>query len=173
MHPKMQLNGTDLWHCRLGHVGRETVKSMSGRHVEGMDISVSARSETCEPFPRALQTKYPATGRLAQLEDDHIVHSDNFGPIHPQTSAKSTYIIKFTAERSRLAKFNTIKPRSELHDCLALFRAWLERKTSKKVKQSHSYQAIKYVSLGEHFRQERIMQTMSSAYSLKSDGVAE
>lgn len=60
-------------------MGRETEKSTSGRHIEGIDLKVSARSENLETSQQSKRTKAPVAGRLAQLEEDHVVHSDIFG----------------------------------------------------------------------------------------------
>lgn len=45
MHSKCHLSGIQLYRRGFGHVGRESVKSMPGRHVEGMDLNVSAHRE--------------------------------------------------------------------------------------------------------------------------------
>lgn len=164
--------GTDLWHRRLGHIGKDTVRSMYEK-VEGMSPNVTTKEDCCETCVEAKQTKMPSVGRVVQLEEEHVIHSDIIGPISPETPGKSRYILTFIVEKSRFAKVCTLRNRSEVQSCLNHFIAWLERKTSTTVKRFHSDQAKEYVALKDFLNAKGIVQTMSSAYTPESNGLAE
>lgn len=105
VHFHSHSNGFELWHRQLGHVGRETARSMPGRYVKVMDLIVCAQSENYEPCLLAKQMKSPSTGRLAQPEKEHVLHSDFGGPIQLQTIGKSCHMATFFVGRYRFAKF--------------------------------------------------------------------
>lgn len=168
-----EAKGEDLWHRRFGHVDIETIRKMPENYVEGMDLNITAQSRHCGTCLEAKQTKAPTTGKLAKSDEDHIVHSDVIGPIHPQTLGNSRYIVTFIVEKSRFAKVYVINQRAEVQDRLLEFIAWLERMTGTSVKRFHSDQAKEYVALRTHFRQNGIVQTFSSAYTPESNGLAE
>lgn len=150
VHSKIHWSGAKLCHRRQPDVGIEMVETMSGRHVEWMDLNVSARSENGETCLQTKQTQPSDIRRLAQLEQNHVEHSDVVGSIQLQTAGSSNYIVTFIVKRSRFAKVYTIKQRSELREISPESLDWLKGKTSITGKQLPSDQAKECVSLSKY-----------------------
>ena len=68
-------SATNLWHCRLGHIG---VKRMKKLHFDGLLESLDYESlGTCEPCLMGKMTKTPFCGRLERAKDlSEIIHTD-------------------------------------------------------------------------------------------------
>ncbi len=70
----------DMWHSRLGHLGKQNVVKLAGMS-EGIDLSQPSPSDACIPCARGtlqvethIDSPLPGQGRL------DLVHSDVIGP---------------------------------------------------------------------------------------------
>lgn len=79
---------------------------MAGKHIEAVDLNVSARDKQCKTCLKAKQTNSPTTGKLVQLEEDHVEYLDRVGHINPHTDGRPNYILTLILERYKLQKFN-------------------------------------------------------------------
>lgn len=126
---------------------------MIEKHVKAMDLNISAHDKHFDYCLKAKQTRSMATGKLSQLKEHHVGHSEIAGHIKTQTVGKENFILTFIVEKSRLSKVYMLGERSDLHDYWIQLVVWLEREMGVTVKRSHSDQAKEYASLRDHFRE--------------------
>ena len=165
--------GVDLWHRRLGHISKDTVRKMFDGVVDGMSLSDKPESIGCEPCVMSKQTKSPSTGTLVKDHVGPAIHSDIIGPMRPKSLGGGNYLLCFVVDTVRYGKVFVIKKRSEVREKLAEFLSWLEVQTDVRVKRFHSDGAKEFVALGKYLSEKGIVQTMSTPYTPQSNGLAE
>ena len=81
-------SATDLWHCRLGHMG---VKSMKKLHADGLLESLDYESlDACKPRHMGKMTKTPFSGTMERAIDLlEKIHTYACGPM--SVEARSGY----------------------------------------------------------------------------------
>ncbi|KAE9384868.1 hypothetical protein BT96DRAFT_752750, partial [Gymnopus androsaceus JB14] len=74
-----------LWHCRLGHIDYQTIKTMHRKKlVKGMTIAVSSKPEPiCEPCLAGKQHWHniPCGPSLQKTRVIALIHTDLKGPM--------------------------------------------------------------------------------------------
>ncbi|KFD63371.1 hypothetical protein M514_24458 [Trichuris suis] len=142
----------DLWHRRLGHLSRGSMKLLLNGMVTGIpknsvsniDCITCVKGKQCRlPFPK-LQGK-----RATNLLD--VVHSDICGPMQVRSFSGARYFISFIDDFSRKSFVYFLKNKNEALQKFKEFVAFVERKTSRKVKCLRTDNGREYVN--EHFAQ--------------------
>ena len=126
----------NLWHARLGHVNRETMRMMANKELVVGLPSLSRSTETCvsclrgkqtrRPFPKA--THYRATAPL------ELVHADLCGPITPSTPAHKRYIFVLIDDHTRYMWTVLLKTKGEAFEKFKSFKILVEQETHTKLK---------------------------------------
>lgn len=108
----------DKWHARLGHIGRESMKSMIKKELVAGIPNIEIEKETCSScllgkqarhtFPKA--TSYRASHVL------ELIHVDLCGPITPSMPAKNRYIFMLIDDHSRYMWSIILKDKAEAFD---------------------------------------------------------
>lgn len=140
-------NGPRLWHRRLGHVAMSTVRNICNVDRYRMNITEQVDAQNCITCVVANQPKRAMTGNLVQGGEEHVVHNDICGPFKCSTKGGSKYFVKFIVATSRYGEVSLLRSRSEMHETLFNFIAWLQRNTSVSVKRIHRDNAKEYVAL--------------------------
>ena len=93
-------SATNLWHCRLGHIG---VKRMNKLHADGLLKSLDYESlGAFEPCLMGKMTKTPFSGTMEQATDLlEIIHTDVCDPMSVKARGKYRYFLIFTDDLSR------------------------------------------------------------------------
>lgn len=162
-HLEKIVSGVLVCPLRLGHSGLDTVLRLPHDEALGMDLNISSLTGHRDTYLDTKQWNSHKTKRLTKCSEDHTVHCNMVGPVHPLTFGKSRYVAIFIVIRSRFANVYTISQRSEVLGCLIEFIACPERTSGVAVRHFHSDQAEEYLPLGTYLSQKDIVQTLSSA----------
>ena len=104
----------DLWHRRLGHLGRQGMRALANGLVDGVqDFQVS--DEKCSICVQGKQSRYPFgnSGKRAMNILD-LIHSDLCGPMSKQSMGGALYFVTFIDDHSRKKFVYFIKYKSEV-----------------------------------------------------------
>ena len=125
------LSESDRWHARLGHIGRNSMKSMIKKELVAGIPSVYIGKETCSScllgkqarnaFPKA--TSYRASRVL------ELIHGDLCGPITPSTPARNRYIFVLVDDHSRYMWSILLKDKGEAFNKFKKFKEIVEKET--------------------------------------------
>lgn len=168
-----KLKGVHLWHRRLGHVAKSTIRNMDKGIVTGMDLNEKPKEVDCITCGESKSEKSMATGSLTKDEKPHVVHMDICGPIRPMTFGKAKYFVAFVLQKSRFAHVCLLQKKSQVNEKFMEFMAWLERDSEIPVRRIHSDQAKEFIALGKDLLARGITHTMSTKYTPQSNGLVE
>ncbi|KFD46771.1 hypothetical protein M513_12352 [Trichuris suis] len=127
----------DLWHRRM-------VTGIPKNSVSNIDCITYVKGKQCRlPFPK------PQGKRATNLLD--VVHSDICGPMQVRSSSGARYFISLIDDFSRKSFVYFLKNKTEALQKFKEFVAFIERKTSRKVKCLRTDNGQEYVN--EHFAQ--------------------
>ena len=116
-------NDLDLWHKRLGHVGKGMIKRLV-EHVEGMSIEHDDNTDCDVCSQTKMVKKSFGNSERKTTKPLELVHSDISGPMRTLTAVhQEKWAISFIDDYSRLVKIYTMKKKSEALDKLKLFIA--------------------------------------------------
>lgn len=132
---KGMLNSS-LWHARLGHISRDTIKMMvkkdivvgvsDDNHISETCVSCLKGKQTRKPFPQA--TPYRAAKPL------DLVHADLCGHITPPTPAHKRYIFVLIDDHSWYMWTVLLKEKSEAFEKFKRFKLLAEQETQTELK---------------------------------------
>ncbi|KRY64885.1 Retrovirus-related Pol polyprotein from transposon TNT 1-94, partial [Trichinella pseudospiralis] len=125
----------DLWHRRLGHLSRGSMKLLQDRQGTGIpsdaitktDCVTCLKGKQCRlPFPKS------ATKRSKEVLE--LVHSDICGSMQVASVGGARYFLSFIDDFSRKSFVYFLKHKNEALPKFKDFIAMVERQTSKRVK---------------------------------------
>ena len=166
-----------LWHARLGHANRRSVKKLldSNAVQEFRTKSVKPLSRThcpsCEKGKQSRVVRHANPVRAGAVGD--VIHSDVCGPMSFPSFGKARYYVSFIDEFSGFICIYPIKSKSEVDGKFRTFMAWIERKGDCRIKTLHSDNGGEYVALESFLEENGIEARGSSAYSPQENGIAE
>lgn len=114
----MEISDGEMWHARLGHIGRESMKTMMKRElVRGIpNVEISRQTCTSCLLGKQARSEFPKTTSYRASHVLELIHGDLCRPINPSTPAKigislslSTIILVtcgrfFSKKREKLSK---------------------------------------------------------------------
>lgn len=109
------VENAELWHRKLGHIGKENLKKLS-KMCTGMNLIGDVKP--CEICLQAKQTRNPFTskrqraGRVLEL-----IHSDVSGPIFPSTHDGKRFVVSMIDDFTHFTKVYLLKEKSEVEEC--------------------------------------------------------
>jgi hypothetical protein len=106
-------NPTNLWHCRLGHIG---IKHMKKLHSDGLLESLDFESfDTCDLCLMGKMTKTPFSRIMKRATDLlEIIHTNVCGPMSISTRGGYRYFLTFTDDLSRYGYVYLMKNKCEM-----------------------------------------------------------
>jgi len=120
------LNPTNMWHCRLGHISEKRMKKL---HENGLLSLFDFESyETCEACLLSKMTKTPFTGfpeRATNLLE--LRHTDVYGPMSSTARGVFQYFITFTDDLSRYGYVYLMKHKFETFEKFKKFHNEVEK----------------------------------------------
>ncbi len=109
----MNFHIADIWHSRLGHLGKQNVVKLAGIS-DGMDLFLPPPSDACIPYAcGTLQvgphtdSSIPGQGRL------DLVHIDVIGPFLPAING-ARYMVSFLDDDRKESEVSFLKQKSEV-----------------------------------------------------------
>ena len=138
-------SATNLWHCRLGHIG---VKRMKKLHKDGFSESLGYESfDACEQCLMGKMTKtlfYETMERATDLLE--IIHTDVCGPMNVEARGGYRYFLTFTDDFSRYGYIYLMKHKSETFQKFKEFQSEVENHHNKNKSFYDMIAEVKYLS---------------------------
>ncbi|KAL8109843.1 hypothetical protein AgCh_025801 [Apium graveolens] len=121
-------NLTYLWHCRLGHISENRLRTL---HKEGLLDPFDFESyPTCESCLLGKMTKSPFSGHGERAADLlGLVHTDLCGPMSTQAIGGFSYFITFIDDKSRFRYVYLMKHKSEAFEKFKEYKQEVEKQT--------------------------------------------
>lgn len=152
VHPSMvcyaaETQGSaELWHRRLGHLGRSNMKLLRDKHAEGLNFP-NPSQEPCEicakgkhrrnPFPRSSKRASVPLG---------LIHTDLCGPMEKKSIGGSSYFMTMIDDHSRKVCVYFLAHKSQALDCFREFKNMVENETNARIKVVRSDNGREYVN---------------------------
>jgi hypothetical protein len=135
---------SELWHCRLGHIGHQGLQSIIiNQAVDGLDLSSVDMNETktqvCGSCLKGKQHRHPFGSewrdKVEQVMDR--AHADLCGPVQPSRSGES-YLSTVIEEKSRMIFGELIKTKDQAADGIMKWCNKAKTFTGQTLKEFHS-----------------------------------
>ena len=168
----------ELWHQRLGHLGKENVQKLSRMNlVEGMDRNLEGKVKyECKGCLQGKKIRLPfgASSRRA-MEKLHLVHTNVEGPFNIATYAGNSYFITFTDDCTRKVWVYLMKHKSQAINMFEKFKSLVEKETGMSIKCLRSDNGGEYTSITmkKKLESEGIRHELTVPYTPQQNGVAE
>jgi hypothetical protein len=165
----------DLWHQRLGHLGRKKVAGLNSSTIGLIEpIGIPAHVPPCDTCLRTkickINRRYitrPATKILER------VHTDFCGPLRYRGINNEVYVLTLMDEYSRkLWAIPTVR-RTDLYPVFNQWQKTVERQTGRQLLSLRSDNAKEYEALGKTLVQEGIRTEFSVSHTPQQNGLAE
>lgn len=173
---KTNLDITNLWHRRLGHLNYVYMKMLQNGMATGFGkekfptepcISCIKGKQSRKPFPKCSQKR--ATEVL------ELIHTDVCGPTKTTSVGGARYFMTFTDDFSRKSFVYFLSSKDEVFDKFVEFKALVENETGKKIKILRSDNGGEYVSnaMNNFLKKNGIRHQLTIPRSAQQNGVAE
>lgn len=167
-------NLTYLWHCRLGHISENRLRTL---HKEGLLEPFDFESyPTCESCLLGKMTKSPFSGHGERAADLlGLVHTDVCGPMSTHAMGGFSYFITFTDDRSRFGYVYLMKHKSEAFEKFKEYKYEVEKQTKHSIKTLRSDRGGEYLN-GEfldYLKENGIVSQWTPPYTPQLNGVSE
>ena len=113
------------WHARLGHIGKESMRTMISKElVVGMP-KISVDKDTCSSCLRGKQARhsFPQATTFRAKRTLELIHGDLCGPITPVTPSKKRYIFVLIDDHSRYMWSILLSEKGEAFEKFKKFKA--------------------------------------------------
>ena len=169
-------NDKQLWHRRMGHIGRQGISILSKNgFIKNMN-SNSTSDLSCEVCLSAKQCRGPFSDTRPRAKRVlERVHSDVCGSLAPTAWDGSKYYISFIADFSHFAAIYPIKKKSDVFDSFKQYEAECTAKFGARISMLTTDQGTEYLSTKqrEWYKEKGIQIQTTIAYSPQQNGVAE
>ena len=137
-----------LWHPQLGHINKETMRSMAKKELVTGVPEVENFSEACVSCLKGKQTRKPFPQATSFRESNllELVHADLCGPITSPTPAHKRYIFFLINDYSRYMWTVLIKEKSEAFEKFKIFKLRAEQETKTELKTLRTDRGSEFVS---------------------------
>jgi transposase InsO family protein len=167
--------GLDLWHRRLGHVNKQSIKDMvRSKKVTGVTLSDGAESVDCEDCAAGKQTRKPFKGSINTARSvGDVIHTDVCGPLDVPSLGGNRYFVSFVDEYTRYVNVGLIERKRQVVDEFRRFQLRFEREFKCKIQRVHCDRGGEYVALKAYLENRGIKIEMAAAYCPEANGIAE
>jgi transposase InsO family protein len=171
-------NSLDLWHRRLCHVSKDTIKLMSKKKsATGLPEALNDESHECTDCYVGKHTRFSFKRSSSEnaLNPGEVIVSDVCGPISPASREGFRYFATYTCLSTGYVGVSLLKKKSQQLGCMKKFIAMVETQLDTKVKRFRSDNGGEYVSgeCEEFLKSKGILPEKTMPYSPESNGVAE
>lgn len=169
---------TSVWHRRLGHLNRVSMKLLRDKHACGMEFD-DPDDRPCEVCLKGKQTRQPFSTKMKNerraSRSLELVHSDVCGPMEKTSIGGSRYFIQFIDDYSRRLSIYFLKNKSEALDAFKTYKSYVEKHTGYQILALRSDNGREYVN--EPFKQflseKGIQHQLTIPYTPQQNGLAE
>lgn len=165
-----------VWHRRLGHLNRRSMKLLN----QGMVSGISYNDSTFEPCVACIQGKqnrlpFPKKSYNRATEPLELVHTDLCGPMPCSSLSGSKYFLLFIDDFSRKTFVYFLKTKSEVFEKFKSFKVLVENQTGRKIKVLRSDNGGEYINSNFQMflKDNGIRHQTTVPHSPQQNGVAE
>ena len=152
-------NDLDLWHKRLGHTNKETIKQMlsSDTVMCNGKNSGSVNKDICGPCQFGKQRRTTFKGHFDNdVAIGEVIHSDLCGPLSTKSCGGARYFVTFIDQRTRFTTTVAIRRKNEATKEFHNFRTFFERQYDCHIKTLHSDNGGEYEGIREYLQENGI-----------------
>ena len=168
----------DLWHQRLGHLGRQRLQeTISKQLVKGLDASKTAKLSFCEGCieGKMHRKSFKPVGEICSTEKLQLVHSDVCGPMSTESIGGKKYFVTFTGDYSRCCSVYFMSDKSEVLQKFKDFEAATTSISGQRIGKLRTDNGGEFVSkeFEAYLKTKRIFHELMVPHSPEQNGVAE
>ena len=166
-----------VWHARLGHVNRDTMRSMMNKEVVTGIPNLSIENETCASCLRGKQTRksFPKATAYRASHVLELIQGDLCGPISPTTAGKKRYVFVLIDDHTRYMWSILLEEKSEAFEKFKIFKRLVEQETGSIIGTFRTDRGGEFTS--QDFQafcdQHGIKRHLTAPYSPQQNGVVE
>ena len=165
------------WHARLGHIGKESMRTMISKElVVGMP-KISVDKDTCSSCLRGKQARhsFPQATTFRAKRTLELIHGDLCGPITPVTPSKKRYIFVLIDDHSRYMWSILLSEKGEAFEKFKKFKATVERERGVSIGMIRTNRGGEFVSneFQSYCETNGITRQLTAPYSPQQNGVVE
>ncbi|PKU67006.1 Retrovirus-related Pol polyprotein from transposon TNT 1-94 [Dendrobium catenatum] len=163
----------NIWHQRLGHPHERSMKTIANRTAHFSINKFSVSCSSCkESKSHKLVFEKSLNNTNAILD---LVHSDVWGPAPVTSNQGFRYYVLFVDDFSRFSWIFPMQTKYEVFTIFTVFRAQIEKYTSKSIKMIRTDGGTEYVNHNfKHYLQTNgIAHQISCLYTPEQNGVSE
>lgn len=174
---KTSCSEAEVWHKRLGHLGKNSLELLKTGLVEGFTDKTLKLSDSCDPCLKSRQVRasFPV-GEATRAKDVlEIIHSDVCEVTDSLTWDGHRYFVTFIDDLTRFTMIGLLKTKNEVFEKFVEYKTLVERQTGKKIKTLRSDNGGEYCSkeFNQYLKSEGILRQFSVAYTPEQNGVGE
>lgn len=166
----------DLWHARLGHIGRESICHLP-LFATGATVSASSILSKCES---CIMGKHPhrphPPSKTAQVTQFlKLIHADLCGPIPVVTPHNKRYFIVFLDNHTNILNLQLLATKDQALDAWRLVRARWENQSGLRMKTFCSDNGGEFLNatFTKELESARIVRQLSAPYAHQQNGKAK
>ena len=171
-----QRKAVDIWHIRLGHVNKETLKKMAECNaVDGLSLDSAPKLDEiqCEPCAEGKMTNTFMRYRTKlSTTPGEVVHTD-VCYMNKLSKGGARYFVTFTDEATGYVRALPIKSKGQASSRLLEHVKWIERQSGNRVKRVRLDGGNEYDQAAEQLRALGIDILMNAPYTPNENGRAE
>ena len=167
----------EVWHERLGHIGRKTIEVMlKHKVVDGMNESTISEI-ACKSCALGKQSRkhFPSRSRERAIEVGQRVHVDICGPIGTPTIRGYKYFVLFKDEFSNYRHIYFVGKKDEVHQKLRVYVTQLKNEANKPLRTLVSDRGSELTSrrTQEFLLENGISHEVSAPFTPEQNGLIE
>lgn len=172
-----EINESNRWHARLGHVNLTTMKAMIQKELVTGVPNINVISEVCSSCMLGKQARhsFPQSTTYRATKTLQLVHGDLCGPITPSTAGGSRYISVIIDDYSRYMWTILLKEKSEAFHKFKKLREVVEKETGEKIITFRTDRGGEFFSkeFNEYCELAGIKRHLTAPYTPQQNGVVE
>ena len=140
---------SSLWHARLGHISKETMRMMVKKELVYGVRSEVHNTDTCVSCLRGKQTRkpFPQATSYRAPEIPELIHADLCGPITPPTPAHKRYVLVLIDDHSRYMWEVLLREKNEAFEKNQRFKILVEKETRAVIKTLRTDRGGEFISI--------------------------
>lgn len=166
----------ELWHRRLGHLNRRSMKLLKQGIASGIDYTDS-KYTPCVACIKGKQSRlpFPKQSYNRATEKLGLIHSDLCGPMSVSSFSGARYLLTFIDDFTRMTFGYYIKSKDEVLSVFKMFKSLVEKQTDLKIKGLRTDNGREYINkqFQAFLKEHGIEHQTTVPYSPQQNGVAE
>lgn len=167
----------NLWHQRLGHLNRKSMKLLRDKMATGVNFSDEVEVHHCVPCIEGKHSRLPFRSVQPKLSTEKLklVHMDLCGPMPVPSWSGKRYFFTLIDDHTRKVFVYFLKQKSEVRSIFEVFKSRVENETGHTIKAIRSDNGTEFVnhSLKTLLNASGIQHQLTVAYSPQQNGIAE